>query len=412
MPSSSKTKTAMIGWFALSVAEGFKEVLAEMHKQSLQNLSLGELKSTLLSEARELRKNSNPKVLAIAESLERAASYDGKNEENLIASLQSDSTAKFSIVKNTLQDEIRDTKILEAKFREFYTSGNTIGLDTSTNNTIKIASITQNNHIDSANSRLAQYNNSTSDALLALRDSKPDTELTDIGQTLKDRVFALTEEAKSETFSEKTEREKVELGTSTTSGDISNSQNALSQAKSSYTYRGIYYFENGSQKRLFDYTEELDGSEEAVFVNRTSDGQKNSIIYRMENGLYIKHPVTDAPTGKNTSSPDLLALEDVLGNYTAPTAPNYFNESVVGPDEIQFSFSPANKDENTKFRLEFYDYIERFDLLKNGANPDTLPTKAPLQTVDLFADDSRLTLDSSKPGAIIAKTEAVYTRGT
>ena len=383
-----------------------------MQKQSNDEMTFADFKKTILGETTELRKEKNEKVLAIANSLERAASYDGKNEDALTTALLADNTDKFSIAKNAISAEIRETKALSAKFKEFFASGNITGLDRQTNTTIKIAALTPgSDHITQANTLLASYNASAVSAFEELQNPKEDTELQDIGNSLKSRVLALTESASTETFSEKAEREKVEMAGNITTGDVTDSENLASQAKSSYTYRGIYYFENGKQKRLFDYTDELDGTENTVLVNRSSGGAKNSIVYRMDNGLYLKHPVADTPTGTNTDTPDTLALDDIMGDRSTPSAPNYFNETVVSPDEIQFSFASANKDQDRKFRLEFYDYIERFDRLKDGANIETISPKTPLQTIDLFADDDRLVTDATKPGALISKTEAVYERG-
>gem|GEM_PF-2524572 len=48
-----------------------------------------------------------------------------------------------------------------------------------------------------------------------------------------------------------------------------------------------------------------------------------------------------------------------------PFAPNYFEETMPTANNINFQFASANRDKEKSFRLEFYDYIERFDATNN-----------------------------------------------
>jgi len=47
-------------------------------------------------------------------------------------------------------------------------------------------------------------------------------------------------------------------------------------------------------------------------------------------------------------------------------APNFFKESFSSKNTVEFSFAPADILKNNRFRLEHYDYIDRFDKTNNS----------------------------------------------
>jgi hypothetical protein len=67
-------------------------------------------------------------------------------------------------------------------------------------------------------------------------------------------------------------------------------------------------------------------------------------------------------------------------------APNYFTETFTTSNEINFSFQGANPLTDNLFRLEYYDYIDRFDKINSGETPSSIQPKTTLHKVDLIPD--------------------------
>lgn len=64
-----------------------------------------------------------------------------------------------------------------------------------------------------------------------------------------------------------------------------------------------------------------------------------------------------------------------------PYTPNFFDEVVASPGQIEVSFSPADR-KDTNFRLEFFDRYMQWDIVKMNQkeNPDTPKTIVDLTT--------------------------------
>lgn len=182
----------------------------------------------------------------------------------------------------------------------------------------------------------------------------------------------------------------------------------------SYNYNGIYIFDSrGKQVRLFDYTDGVDGSEDVIYLDVDGDGDED-IVYRMDNNLYIKENRTkDPPPRNSTETPRKMDWQDFL-NLAQPTAltrsaPNFFEESFTSSNEIDFSFSPAHSDRDNLFRIEYYDYIDRFDRITAGASHSTATPTTLIHKADLIPDLPNETLtNASTPGIIQRKNIAVF----
>ena len=186
----------------------------------------------------------------------------------------------------------------------------------------------------------------------------------------------------------------------------------------SYQYQGIYIIDSkGKQVRLFDYTDGVDGSETLLYGDFTQNGA-DDIVYRMGNSLYLKTnrdtTITKAP---NTASVETKSWTDFLSLATdnAPIhpAPNFFQESFVASNEIDFSFSPANQAKDNLFRFEYYDYIDRFDKIASGEQAPQIAPTTSIHKTDLIPDlPSETVVDTSIQGFIIRKNIASFAGGT
>ena len=191
-----------------------------------------------------------------------------------------------------------------------------------------------------------------------------DNELKDIMNGIQTRLSTYSSEVEKKEANFAAAVAVTNPGAGSTSSDLA-----------SYEYRGIYAFDSNRQIRLFDYTNDLEGSERAIPVNRLGNGA-TEYIYKSGDILYLKTRLGNSEPRPVTDSISTYSLSDILPDGTGflgiggssdtsrePTAPNHFVERFASSGEINFSFRVANKDRDSIFRLEFYDYIDRFDRL-------------------------------------------------
>lgn len=128
----------------------------------------------------------------------------------------------------------------------------------------------------------------------------------------------------------------------------------------------------------------------------------------MGSSLYIKRNLKTSAPAYSTDSVSTHELSDFLPESEDPSAPNYFKEGFVSSNEINFSFSPA-KSTDRKFRLEFYDYVDRFDRIVRGEEGPPTPKRA----VDMMSDmrDDTVT-DASGTGVIVRKNAVWFDSAT
>lgn len=156
-----------------------------------------------------------------------------------------------------------------------------------------------------------------------------------------------------------------------------------------YEYRGIYTLDNQRQIRLFDYTNDLMGNERAIPVNRIGNGALE-YIYQSGDGIYLKTKLGNSIPRPVTGSIPTLTSSDLInignGESLRPTAPNHFMERFVASGEINFGFQPADTQTDTVFRMEFYDYIDRFDRLMSGQRWSGITPTTRVSYVDLVPE--------------------------
>ncbi len=428
-------RKALMTNFAWTIALSFKEFVAYLDREKGNEVTLAEFKSLIASEAGKLAGSDEKLVAQIADVLARASSYDASGEQKLIDSLLADNAEKFGIVKDSIRAEIEETKAMKSKIEEYdraKKNGKTADLLSAlgkSSNGITLAAAVAPVGVDFAErgKALEKFEDKAADKMADLYFGKRDPETADLkemGDNIVNRVESMTSEAlkKEKTLASTTPNPFPLLGgidTDANAGTLENGQafrfdadeekanlaaDASAEASQAmnlqFVYQGIYVKDEGRQSRLFDYTEELRGNEEAILIDTNKAGTGNEdVVYAMGSSLYIKHNLKTKPAVHSTDSVKTYDLSDLMANSKDPSAPNYFKEGFVSSNQINFSFSPA-KATDRKFRLEFYDYVDRFDRIVRGEDGPTTPKRA----VDLLTDMRDDTVvDASGTGVIVRK---------
>ena len=115
-----------------------------------------------------------------------------------------------------------------------------------------------------------------------------------------------------------------------------------------------------------------------IDVSKTGN---EDVVYSMGSSLYLKRNLKSNASNHSSDSVETYDFDDILPQSKDPSAPNSFQEDFVSSNQINFGFAPA-KSTDRKFRLEFYDYIDRFDRIVRGESAPSTPKRA----VDLFAE--------------------------
>jgi len=145
-----------------------------------------------------------------------------------------------------------------------------------------------------------------------------------------------------------------------------------------------------------------------------NDGDED-VLFRIGNGLFIKYAGPNLPKQKGGGTQvydytEFLSSEAATG---VQSAVNYFIESFDSPNEINLSFRPANMNKDKKFRMEFFEYIDRFDRRDAGESEDSFEPFARKQVLDMTSDLSQeTTISTPADGAVLHSTIAMFGPGS
>lgn len=438
-------RKAMMTNFAWTLALSFKEFVAYLDREKGNDVALADFKSLIASEAAKLAGSDDKLVAQIADVLARASHYDAAGEQKLTDALLSDNAEKFGIVKDSIRAEIEETRALKSKIEEYDRAKKTGGTEKllsslgKTDNGIALASSLSSIGTDFAErgKALEKFEDQSAEKMSALYSGTPDPEtkeLKSMGDEVVNRVASMTAEAlkKEKNLAATTPNPFPLLGgidtEATNTATLENGQpfrfdadeekanlaadvstQATQAMNLQFVYNGIYVKDEGKQSRLFDYTEELQGNEEAVLIDTSKSGPGNEdVVYSMGGSLYIKRNLKSSAAVHSTDGVSVYDYADLLPKTKDPTAPNYFQEDFVSSNQINFSFAPA-KSTDRKFRLEFYDYVDRFDKIALGESAPSTPKRA----VDLLADlRNETVVDASGTGLVTHKNAAWFDSAT
>lgn len=406
---------------------GFIQFVAYLRDHRDDTAPVAVLRDILRDNITTLQSLNDPRVAPVIDTLNRAVSYDGSADQDLIDSLSRANRDKFAIVREYVEAEKRDTLKLKTQIDDIIRSGSNDSLVPSLGGNLGAVKIAALNDVTTArtaeyNTRLDAVNKSILPSLNAIRSGTPDPAVAEIratGEQIKKTVngglqayvkdLDHNENLYSTDYSKFDAKVLADNTTTTSSSPLSTSTTSTGKMPYTYQYEGIYIIDNGKQIRLFDYTDPVDGTEELLYGDFGGNGGRD-IVYRMNNSLYLKKDLSVTPRSHSATDPRTIDWRDFLG-LGAPDAgdgsgnprmaPNYFHESFSNSNEIDFSFQPADPTNDSQFRLEYYDYIDRFDNVaaadRGKTSESGYPVKPPstLHVVDLIPDLSLETVDTS-----------------
>ena len=126
------------------------------------------------------------------------------------------------------------------------------------------------------------------------------------------------------------------------------------------------------------------GGETAEVLDLDGDNKKDDYIYMIDGNLYVKLNPNDSPVRQK----DTTLIVRNLDPTQVPESPNFFDEVIARPGQIDIEFSPA-KFEDQVFRLDFFDRYSEWELIDIDAHDEEL---VPRTVVDIMVDDeSRIT---------------------
>lgn len=146
-------------------------------------------------------------------------------------------------------------------------------------------------------------------------------------------------------------------------------------------FRGIYIVTAwGTQTRLFDYTETLQEDNPSTRVDIDKDGDQD-YLFLLEGTLFLKRTSTYSPT--KIVDTERIVTEIDTEDVSYPTAPDYFNEYVSLPNNVNIAYEPARADESV-WRTTFYDRYLEWDKIAQWEHEDS---ESPQHILEVFKHD-------------------------
>ncbi|EKE29579.1 MAG: hypothetical protein ACD_2C00141G0001 [uncultured bacterium (gcode 4)] len=404
---------AALAWFTI----GWIWEIVKWIENWKKELELWEFKEMLKKSASKLATTNDPKEKLIYNTINRAVDFDASSNDPFIKWLWDKNNEKYSIIKRMLQDELKKNASL-GKELSLIESGKMpmsefSPLQKLKNDAIKVSATSP--EYDNLKSSL-QKNQSRIAAPLESLTNPQSTEAADLKAAWDDLINKVSEGLK--TFKKEiNEGIPVEVQTSPAAtpksfaAPESSSDQASSWLDYGYNYEWVYVINSQwKQTRLFDYLDEVDKDTNVIELDYDNDSDQD-VIYKMGDTLYLKTNLSKKPASANHISgvDSVRDISDINGylwidNNTAsvPLAPNFFQELTTSSNNINFNFIPSNRDKDNSFRLEYYDYINRFDTTDNQKqfNKSIFPY-ARLNLVDLVTNMRDENILTTKPWLIV-----------
>ncbi|HRI35735.1 MAG TPA: hypothetical protein PK765_01355 [bacterium] len=380
---------SVVAWMRVAQI-GFPRLLSALDENMREDLSITELRTALNESQKALAKSEHPKFREAAEILREGLERSMNPVDDITAPAQERAKEKFDLVREyvrryrsmnqrdiaELHEVIRGNKdLIDASFVD----GSTAGI-------IKIAASEDRPYADITD-RLNELNSEAAAPLEKILDPSKDPDLVEIdrlGKSARESLSSLALSADAPT------ERVVETAAAL---DELDANNLTSNYR--YNYDGIYYRTSaGVQTRLFNYTELLTGSERVEEFDPDMDGDAD-IVYVMDNAVFIKenHIAEPAPRhrSENVRVRDLESFVDSgRDRSTGYRAPDYFLEDFAASGRINASFLAADSGSETRYRLEMYPYIDRFDRIASGEIERSIAPVSIKESIDLVPDLSEV----------------------
>ena len=327
---------------------------------------------------------NDPEMAQVKEIWDQVNKMTYSKEKKLVADLQESNSEKFDTLKDIINTEIIRNKDLKKKIHTMQDDGKVT----------RVSSDEDNERIDYYNEQLAVYNNKFVEAAKNLVTPSNSYE-EDLRETAQDLMTSIQQAVPQDesTSSNNTTWFDRSLLAATTNGSSSSSSNKNAcqlQAESDfwYDYKWIYLITAGKSARLFDYIDNLSGTEVAV---RTQDSQY----------LYLTHGELFKVTTRSSTQPEGKVF--VTDNPIVLSSSNnkFYNDDVFheavnnayeyGSDTwyVNIWFSAPTDRNIHNFRLRFYDLVDKF---LNIWNTSYQPEWVVQHIVDAISDISNVTI--------------------
>ncbi|MDD2487531.1 MAG: hypothetical protein PHS92_04120 [Candidatus Gracilibacteria bacterium] len=383
---------------------GFFKLVQYIDDNKNDLVSIESFESTLKESIKDLASSENPKERKIYTTINSSLNYSFEKENKIIKELKGMNDDKFNTVKDYLNVEKNNNSRLISELESIIRNNRTI-YDFSPLQKFKSSSLKVSYKYESDTSyykeKFEKINNGIVEYLKNDKPTVDDSKMVSDGQKFVGGIKDSSEKFKKDMAENETLHKDIydkidkklyafEPSAENTSSNPSSSDSQDSKSIYSYNYEGLYIVNSsGVQSSLFNYSSEISGSDKIIELDYDKDGD-NDILYKMSDGLYIKDNLKKDRTAKNLGSVEVvdnidsyLSIQDGRNIF----APNHFIPSFNSQDSIEFSFSPGDQENNSRFRLEFYDYINRFDNTNNdnSKNEPIFPYSR-LYYIDMIAD--------------------------
>lgn len=448
-PGSKKTTkdemmAVLLQKLSFGVLHNFIALNAYMEKHSREEVTVQGLKDILAENVQTIRAMHDPKALAIVDTLQKAVAYKGESETKFIQDMTNQNTEKFRLLKDYIKGEKMETTRLKTEMDNMLRTGTMTRATTPSflsigGENIKALSLSTDVWMgDDMKQKILATNDRILPSLENIKSGRRDPQVQEIQDMSRSLVTGVQSGLASFARDMKRNDDIHSLAyvqsmnkllsinaseTNTPIADptaVSQMTSGISSSASKYRYEGIYILDkNNKQVRLFDYTDGVDGKEELVYSDVDQDGD-DDIIYRMDNSLYLKQNfLKDTEASHFSDSPkvrdwqDFLSMSSNDGVLRILAAPNYFEETFTASNEIDFSFRAANPLSDNLFRLEYSDYIDRFDRILSGENPLSIHPNTAAHKVDLIPElPNETVFDTTHTGFVGRKNTVSFGRGS
>lgn len=108
-PTKNEIMAILLQKFSFDILRSFVALNRYMEEHANEEVAVGELKELLTENIRTIRSLNDPKTMAIADTLQRAVSYEGIAEKKFIQDISNQNTEKFRLLKDYIKSEQMET---------------------------------------------------------------------------------------------------------------------------------------------------------------------------------------------------------------------------------------------------------------------------------------------------------------
>lgn len=382
--------------------------IIDWFKENREEFEIKEFKKMLKNNISSLAISANPKEKDIYNILSSAIDFDASIEKKFITNLLDNNNEKFNLVNSYIKEEQNKNKALDNEMSKIERGEKSIKDFTPIKNItywwLKVSAIEDHKNYDKL--LKDNYKKNQNNILEAIKKLGEDYEDKDIKEIKKswDKIInsvktwieafkvelteGITPLSRKDSIQPKNAIQNFDalnsnkniinnsllpINTSIEKVEPNLATNNSSWLDYNYDYEWIYIItKTWKQARLFEYLDEVDKDSNVIELDKDNDWDMD-LIYKMWDAIYMKENLDVKANLKHISwvdgARDIWDIDDYLwldnSDSKLPFALNYFKEIISESNRINFRFSSPNWKKQNSFRLEYYDYIDRFDKTNN-----------------------------------------------